>query len=180
MQTEIQTLDINATQAKTVDNHLNLGYIDIVEEKTEEQMNLNQYAENLKKIIQQLEREKDRIEDHIRKQTKLLEDLQPPSRIKLKNKNETSGMSHARVYSEDERLDAVRAAVDSIGDGVFERKHVLEFITDKRPDMYRDTEKDKTAFSNDFWRVIRDLIQMNKIKVTEKGGGRKATKFAKI
>lgn len=138
---------------------------------------INNYAENIKKTIQVLEEEKERIEEHIRIHKKLLADVRPDVFGFGGSQKATETVISQGIYDESARLDAVRNAIDSLNKRVFERREILDIITAQYPHMYRDTKKGKIDFSNDFWRIIRDKSSTGQVTEHEKGGGRKATKF---
>ena|SRR2546429_1578578 len=124
---------------------------------------------------QLLEEQVEQLDEHIRKLEDTLGET-PKSRIRLNDKKQNDG----DIYTDLDRITAVRSAFEQVNRERFGRNEILQMVTTKKPNMFRDTKLGKEVFSNVFWRVVRDLIGQKRIVETERGGGRKATLFSKV
>jgi hypothetical protein len=133
-------------------------------------------AKSLRKNLAQLAEERERIDATIADLTRALERIEGQKAVEFLG---DFGLVPKVEYTLEQRVNAVKAAIESYDGHNFDRNKILQIVGRNHPGMFSNTKMGQNYYNSVFWQVIRPLWRDGFIEEIEKGGGRKATLFRK-
>jgi hypothetical protein len=135
---------------------------------------IRQGIEQAKQKLLTYEEECEKLRETIVSLEEVLNGTSPSSALRLRDQN-----GSAEIYSETQRIEAIQSAFSRVDVEPFGRNEIRQIIDKDFAKMYRNTKNGRNQYSNDFWRVARDLEKQQKITRTRDGGGKTQALFVK-